>query len=229
MLRRAFGFSSLIIFLVLLTFSLTGCTVIYQKGRRSDVEKITKLKSELSELERAKKELEDRLKNEIGDKQVKVEMQDRGLVITFVAEVLFDSGKAKLRQSALETLSKISGVLNSTVKDLSIGIEGHTDNQPIKHSGWKSNWELSTARATAVLHQLIDAENVAPERLSATGYGEYRPVASNDTAESRQKNRRVEIVILPKTTKEKASNFQSVSGSSEPTPSAPAPQEENLK
>ena len=190
-------------------FSTTGCTIIFQKGRKTDFEKITKLKSELSELERAKAELEDRLKKEIGDKQVKVQMEDRGLVITFVAEVLFDSGKDKLRADALEKLNKISGVLNTTVKDLSIGIDGHTDNVPIKHSGWKSNWELSTARAVSVLHYLFDEQGLAPQRLSATGYGEYRPVASNDTKEGRQQNRRVEIVILPKTMKAKAS--QSVS------------------
>ena len=207
------------IFLVcFLVFGLTGCTIIFQKGRRTDVEKISKLKSELSELERAKAELEDRLKKEIGDKQVKVQMEDRGLVITFVAEVLFDSGKDKLRTDALEKLNKISEVLNTTVKDLSMGIEGHTDNVPIKYSGWKSNWELSTARAVSVLHCLVDKHGLAPQRLSATGYGEYRPVASNDTSEGRQENRRVEIVILPKTTKAKAAS-----------PSSSEENRENLK
>ena len=79
-------------------------------------------------------------------------------------------------------------------------IEGHTDNQPIKRSGWKSNWELSTARALSVLHYLSE-KSVAEPRLAATGYGEYKPVATNDAREGRQKNRRVEIVILPKTEK----------------------------
>ena len=187
---------------------LTGCTIIFQKGRRTDVEKISKLNSELNELERAKAELEERLKKEIGDKQIKVQMEDRGLVITFVAEVLFDSGKDKLRADALEKLNKISEILNTTVKDLSIGIEGHTDNVPIKHSGWRSNWELSTARAVSVLHYLADSQNLLPQRLSATGYGEYHPVASNETSEGRQENRRVEIVILPKTTKAKAASLK---------------------
>lgn len=201
-----------IFFVCFLIFGLTGCTVIFQKGRRTDVEKISQLKNELSELERAKAELEDRLKKEIGDRQIKVEMEDRGLVITFVAEVLFDSGKDKLRNDALEKLNKISEILNTTVKDLSIGIEGHTDNVPIKHSGWKSNWELSTARAVSVLHYLADHQALAPERLSATGYGEYHPVASNETSEGRQENRRVEIVILPKTTKAKAASAGSSEG-----------------
>ena len=179
---------------------LSGCTIIFQKGRRTDIEKISKLKSDLNELERAKEELEKRLKDEIGNKQVKVEMQDKGLVITFVAEVLFDSGKAKLRQESLSKLSKVAGVLNTTVADLNVGIEGHTDNEPIKKSGWKSNWELSTARALSVLHYLSE-QNVNEPRLSAVGYGEYHPVAANDSRENRQKNRRVEIVILPKTEK----------------------------
>lgn len=198
-----------IFLLYFLIFGLTGCTVIFQKGRRTDVEKISQLKNELSELERAKAELEERLKKEIGDKQIKVQMEDRGLVITFVAEVLFDSGKDKLRADALEKLNKLSEILNTTVKDLSIGIEGHTDNVPIKHSGWRSNWELSTARAVSVLHYLADHQALLPQRLSATGYGEYRPVASNETSEGRQENRRVEIVILPKTTKAKTASVSS--------------------
>ena len=202
-MRRINFLGSSIVTMVVISFILSGCTVIFQKGRRTDIEKITQLKSELSELERAKAELEDRLKKEIADKEVKVEMLERGLVITFVSEVLFDSGKAKLRADSLEKLDKVSSVLKTTVRDLNVGIEGHTDNVPIKYSGWKTNWELSSARAMSVLHHMIDDQGIEPNRLSATGYGEYHPVASNDAAEGRQKNRRVEIVILPKATKEK--------------------------
>jgi chemotaxis protein MotB len=197
-------YSKAIFLLTIITagsFLLSGCTLIFQKGRRVDVEKISKLKSELSDLEKAKQELEERLKQEIGDKQVKVEMLSKGLVITFVAEVLFDSGKSDLKQESLMTLEKVAGVLNTTVRELSVGVEGHTDNQPIKYSKWKSNWELSTARALSVLHYLSDEKQVSPERLSATGYGEFKPVATNDTVEGKQRNRRVEIVILPPTTK----------------------------
>ncbi|PIQ87934.1 MAG: hypothetical protein COV73_01520 [Candidatus Omnitrophica bacterium CG11_big_fil_rev_8_21_14_0_20_43_6] len=82
-------------------------------------------------------------------------------------------------------------------------MEGHTDNVPISKSGWKSNWELSTARALSVLHYLAGEQGVSPERLSAIGYGEYRPLASNETADGRKQNRRVEIVILPNITKVK--------------------------
>ncbi|MGE0267696.1 MAG: flagellar motor protein MotB [Candidatus Omnitrophota bacterium] len=196
-----------LIILIISGISLSGCTVIFQKGRRVDVEKISTLKNELtnlerekSDLERAKSELEKRLSTEIDDQEVKVEMLERGLVITFVAEVLFDSGKADLRKGSNEKLDKVARVLNTTVKDLNVGIEGHTDNVPIKHSGWKSNWELSSARALSVLHMLVNDFKVIPTRLSATGFGEYKPVAPNTTSEGRQKNRRVEIVILPETT-----------------------------
>ncbi|MBF0485247.1 MAG: OmpA family protein [Candidatus Omnitrophica bacterium] len=206
MSRGVFNF--LIIFsTVILAISFSGCTVIFQKGRRVDVEKISRLKNELSELERAKKELEDRLSKEISDKEVKVEMLEKGLVITFVAEVLFDSGKADLKDDSLQKLEKVSSVLKTTVVDLNVGVEGHTDNEPIKHSSWKSNWELSSARALSVLHYLIE-KDVAPERLAATGYGEYHPMASNDSKEGRQKNRRVEIVILPKAAKQPAEEME---------------------
>ena len=194
----------LFILTVVLVMPLNGCTIVFQKGRRVDVEKISRLKSELSELERAKKELEDRLSQEIVDKEVKVEMLAKGLVITFVEEVLFDSGKAVLREDSLVKLQKVSGVMQTVLPDLNIGIEGHTDNQPIKYSSWKSNWELSSARALSVLHFLSDKGGVRPERLAAIGYGEYRPVASNDEKIGRQKNRRVEIVILPPVVKQTA-------------------------
>jgi chemotaxis protein MotB len=187
----------------LIVLSFLGCTVIFQKGRRSDMEKISELTSKVNELDQTKKLLEDRLKQEIADKQVKIQMLEKGLVITFVSEVLFDSGKAKIKPEAYGSLDKVARVLKENVPDLDIGIEGHTDNVPIKVSGWKSNWELSSARAMSVLHYLVDKKGVSPERVAAIGYGEYRPVASNDAKEGRKQNRRVEIVILPKTTKAK--------------------------
>ena len=192
--------SSIIMVLVL---SLSGCTFIFQKGRRSDIEKIEQLSQQVDELNNAKRILEERLNKEIGDKQVSLKMMDKGLVITFVGDVLFDSGKAKIRPEAYEALDKVARVLNENVPDLSIGIEGHTDNVPIRLSKWKSNWELSSARALSVLHYLVDDKGVAADRVSAIGYGEYSPVASNDTKAGRQDNRRVEIVILPKVTKVK--------------------------
>lgn len=187
-----------------LIISLCGCSIILQKRNPNDLDKIDDLSSELSQerlareqLERARNELAEQLKKEIEEKQIRVEMLNKGLVITFVDEVLFDSGKAELRKSAYSVLDRVSTVLNNQVSNRDIAIEGHTDNQPIKQSNWKSNWELSTARATSVLHYLVDNRDIDPRRLSAVGYGEFRPVASNDTTLDRQQNRRVEITILP--------------------------------
>lgn len=202
--------------ILFISLALSGCSITFQKGRRSDIEKIRSLNyeieamnakleqlqaekdNELSELEKTKRLLEKRLQKEIDDKEVRLEMAEKGLAIIFLAEVLFDSGKADIKRDALAVLDKVTEVLQENIGDRNIGIEGHTDNEPIKYSGWKSNWELSTARATSVLHYIVDEKGIEPRRVSATGYGEYRPVSSNDTSEGRRQNRRVEIVILPK-------------------------------
>ncbi len=205
---------------LILTFSLAGCTFVFQKGRRSDLQKIDELSAQLDELSRSKALLEQKLGGEINDKQVKLQMMDKGLVITVVGDLLFDSGKTKIRPEAHSLLEKVSSVLKDNMAKFNVGIEGHTDNVPIKHSGWKTNWELSTARALSVLHYLVNDQGLSPERLSAIGYGEYSPVASNETKDGRKQNRRVEIVILPNVTKVKGDSTGS-SGLKEP--------EENLK
>ena len=201
-------------------FLLSGCTYI-QRARRADeleaenanlkyritelqkekvnaIERVAEQKDkELSELEKAKLELEESLKKEIGEYKAKLSMTERGLVITFVSEVFFNSGKDKVKQDGKSALQKVGEVLNKDVPSSDVAVEGCTDNDPIRHSGWKSNWELSSARALAVLHYLVDACKIKPQRLSANGYGEFRPVAPNDSEQNKQKNRRVEIVILP--------------------------------
>jgi len=197
---RYFKIFTLVSFSLLVITYLSGCALVVQKGRRSDLEKIKQLEQELAELRSAKTLLEERLSKEIRDKEVKLKMEERGLVITVLAEVLFDSGKAELRQESFPILDKVAKILKEELRNHNVGIEGHTDNQPIKYSGWKSNWELSTHRALSVLHYL-EEKGINPSRLSAIGYGEYRPVASNDTPEGRQLNRRVEIVILPRLVK----------------------------
>ncbi|MFA5199833.1 MAG: OmpA family protein, partial [Candidatus Omnitrophota bacterium] len=192
---------------------------IFQKGRRSDIQRIDELTAQLEELSRAKSMLEQKLGQEIGDNQVKLQMMEKGLVITVVGDLLFDSGKAQIKSEAFPLLEKVSSVLKDNMSQFNIGIEGHTDNIPIKVSGYKSNWELSTTRALSVVHYLVNDQGISPERLSAIGYGEYRPVASNDTKAGRKQNRRVEIVILPNVTKVKGGSTGS--GLIEP--------EENLK
>jgi len=202
-------------------FSLTGCTFIFQAGKRSDAQKIQELSAQLDELARSKGLLEQKLGAEIDDKQIKLQMMEKGLVITVVGDLIFDSGKAKIRSEAMPLLNKVSEILKDNMAQFNIGIEGHTDNVPIKQSGWKSNWELSTARALSVLHYLANDQGISPERLSAIGYGEYRPVASNETKDGRKQNRRVEIVILPNVTKVKGDSATGSSRLKEP--------QENLK
>jgi chemotaxis protein MotB len=179
---------------ILVTF--TGCAVVIQKGRRSDLDKIDSLESELNELKHTKGMLENKLSSEIGNNDVNVSMTNRGLVITFVAEVLFDSGKAQLKNSASGTLDKVAAILRDEVPNNRISVEGHTDNVPITKSKWASNWELSAHRALSVLDYLVQ-QGISPEKLSASGYGEYQSVASNDSAAGRKKNRRVEVIIVP--------------------------------
>ena len=153
---------------------------------------------EAQELVRAKEQLAESLKKELGDARAKLAMTERGLVLTFLDEIFFDSGKAQVKPEGLETLQKVALVLKETVPDSPVAVEGHTDNEPIRYSGWKSNWELSSARALAVVHFFIENEGIEPKRLRAVGYGEHQQVASNETAEDRRQNRRVEVVILPK-------------------------------
>ncbi len=198
----------MLMFLFVFIFALNGCAVVFQKGRRTDISKIQTLDDKVQELEQevnllsdTKRLLENRLSKEIKDKKVRLEMAEKGLVITLVAEVLFDSGKEALREESYPILDKVIRILKEEVPGNNIGIEGHTDNEPIKHSKWKSNWELSAQRALSVLYYL-ENENVKSRRLSAIGYGEYRDISSNDTPEGRQYNRRVEIVILPKLAKQ---------------------------
>lgn len=182
----------------LFAMTVSGCAVNFYKGKPEQEIKIRKLTTQVEELEQAKRMLEDRLAREISDKQVLLEQTSRGLVITMANDILFDSGKAKLKSNAHNVLKKIASVIQEAAPDRNVGVEGHTDSVPIKHSGWKSNWELSAARATNVLHYLIDSCGMEPQKMSAIGYGEYHPVDTNDTKAGRARNRRVEIIILPK-------------------------------
>jgi len=187
-----------VVFLFVLLFT-TSCSVVIQKGRRSDIERIRLLEKRLRELEHVKSILEERLAQEIKEKKLRLSMKKEGLVVTFVAEVLFDPGKAQLKKESLYILDKVAKILKNEVPpSYRISIEGHTDNQPIKYSKWKSNWEMSCHRALSVLYYL-EKKGINPSRLSATGFGEYHPVASNETEEGRALNRRVEIVIIPPT------------------------------
>ncbi len=187
--------------LIVSIFALNGCAVVFQRRRPTDVEKIEVLSEELQNLKEAREVLKRRLERELRDQDVRLKMAEKGLVITFVAEVLFDSGRAKIREDSQPILDKVARVLREEVADNEIGVEGHTDNVPIKYSPWDSNWELSVQRALSVLYYL-ESGGIVSRRLSAIGYGPHRPVASNQTEKGRQLNRRVEIVVLPKMVKD---------------------------
>ncbi len=141
-----------------------------------------------------KRQIEEGLKQAGLDATVALSLEERGLVIRFNDSVLFDLGKADIKPMGRATIDRVS----QTIKDIpnQVRIEGHTDNLPIRTAGYPSNWELSTARATNVVRYFIEGLAYEPNRLSAAGYGEYRPIAPNDTAEGRQLNRRVDIVVL---------------------------------
>jgi chemotaxis protein MotB len=127
--------------------------------------------------------------------QAVVTLQDtrRGVEIALKDVLLFDSGKAILKESSFKTLDAFVNLINTLPN--SISIEGHTDNVPIGNAAYSSNWELSSARAVSVLHYFA-SKSIAENRMQFTGHGEFEPLFPNDTAENRQANRRVNIVIL---------------------------------
>jgi chemotaxis protein MotB len=129
----------------------------------------------------------------LGD-TVHFRLEDRGLIVTVVTDrVLFDVGEAVLRPEGREVLDHLAPALGRLPNQISV--EGHSDNTPIS-GRYPSNWELSTARATTVLRELIEQDGLAAARLQAAGYADQRPVTGNDTVEGRAANRRVEIVVL---------------------------------
>jgi chemotaxis protein MotB len=131
------------------------------------------------------------LKNQKG---IRVWQESRGTVISLNDSVLFPPAQAIVTPAAKKTLDKFAQTLKALPNP--IRVEGHTDNSPIQSGVFPSNWELSTARATNVVRYLITQHGIPANRLAASGYGEFRPIAQNSTIEGKQKNRRVDIVIL---------------------------------
>jgi len=126
--------------------------------------------------------------------KVKIDMQERGIVIHIMEGALFDSGWAYIRQDAQELLDDIAQKLKKV--DKIIKVEGHTDNVPVINPKYPTNWELSAARAVNVVRYFIEKHGITPYRLVAVGYSKYRPLVPNTSAENRALNRRVDIVIL---------------------------------
>jgi len=142
-------------------------------------------------------DLEEALGEEIKKHEIQMRVTPEGLVVSLSEVGFFASGDATLLPGGQATLTRIAGVLNE--KGFQIRVEGHTDNQKIHTARFKSNWELSTARATEVVSLLIEQHSFDPRQISAAGYSEYRPIASNDTEEGRKANRRVDLVVVAHT------------------------------
>ena len=149
--------------------------------------------SEPDEIRLLRGRLAEALAPEIVAGEAAVRTTPEGLVISLREVGFFDSGSAEIRASSLPAFERLANILRPTGNDLRV--EGHTDNIPIHNPRFSSNWDLSTARATAVVRLLITKYNFDPQRLAASGYAEYRPIASNQTPQGRAMNRRVDIVI----------------------------------
>lgn len=196
-----------------LSLALGGCvsTSKYEQLEAEKNRQITSLQEEKAELEKQKAELEtasqqrqtqyDALVKQLSAEVQKGELQVRQyqnmLSVDVAEQIFFDSGRAALKDSGKEVLAKVGEALKSYDKKI-IRVVGHTDNVPLARSIQKvfpTNWELSVARATNVVRYLQEV-GIPPERMVASGRGEYSPVASNDTPEGRQKNRRIEIMLI---------------------------------
>lgn len=144
------------------------------------------------------KQLQDELESYFSDEgintQISTQIDERGLVVSLNDSVLFNSGSADINEQYMQVLVKTGEIINKL--DNYIRVEGHTDNVPIHGGKFDSNWELSSVRATTVVKLFVTSSGISPDKLSAVGYGEYKPVDSNDTPEGRAKNRRVDIIIL---------------------------------
>lgn len=150
------------------------------------------------DLEQIRRQLEQTLFKQIAKGTVSIGIGAEGLVVSLREAGFFDSGSATPHPETIETLRIIANSIGQVPYDLRV--EGHTDNVPIHNVEFDSNWELSSARATRIARLCLELHVVSPERLSATGYAQFHPIASNERAAGRAKNRRVDLVVMPRTT-----------------------------
>jgi chemotaxis protein MotB len=139
-------------------------------------------------------ELMDSNRNKSGGENISVLSDERGVVIRVLDKAFFDEGKAELKDGAKGALDKIVPIIMGV--DNHVRIEGHTDNVPINTHEFKSNWELSVRRATEVVRYFVEKCGLPPERISATGYAEYRPIVQNNSPKNKSLNRRIEIIVV---------------------------------
>ncbi len=126
--------------------------------------------------------------------EIKIREEDRGIVLEVDESILFDSGKAEIKEDSIHVLDTVAKIIQET--DNEIVAEGNTDNVPVSNAKYKSNWELSTERSLSIVRYLIENKNINPNRISLKGYGEYNPIVPNDSDENRAKNRRVDILVV---------------------------------
>ncbi len=176
----------------------TGGTSILKTGASTGSKTVITLPQSTSSDKDVEKQLEKEIQSmaDALDQEHKISVftDERGIVIRIMDRAFFDEGHAQLKETAKQALSKIAPIIMGS--DSPVRIEGHTDNVPIKTNEFGSNWELSVRRATEVVRHLIEKHDFPPERISASGYAEYRPVAPNDTEQNRALNRRIEIILL---------------------------------
>ncbi len=149
---------------------------------------------EKSNMTQIQNELKTYFQKEHIESQVSTSIDERGLVISLNNSILFDSGRADIKPVNQDVLVKIGNSIGTL--DNYIRVEGHTDTNPINTAVYPSNWELSGARSARVVRLFADRCNIKPDKMVAVGYGEFRPVASNDTPEGMAKNRRVDVIVL---------------------------------
>ncbi|PQJ32675.1 hypothetical protein BST92_12370 [Nonlabens arenilitoris] len=133
----------------------------------------------------------------VNDEDINVNVEKGVVFISISDKLLFASGSDQINSNAFTVLGKVGTILKDK-SNMEVMIEGHTDSQPIASGKFKDNWDLSTARAAAITRYLQEKEQINPARMTAAGRSYYVPIASNDTAEGRAKNRRTRIIILPK-------------------------------
>lgn len=161
--------------------------------RTSDVEELLIVKNLLEPI---KEKIEEEFKGSPYEESVEIEIENNKLVIRLKNNVLFDSAKADIKPEAIEVLSILGEILKGDeFLGTEIAIQGHTDDVPINTERFPSNWELSMSRSGSVLKYFLNELGFPPTRLSTAGFGEYKPIDTNETAEGRANNRRVEIII----------------------------------
>ena len=158
--------------------------------------KASRYESEVNRLENTRRDLEAKLKGT----GATVRIKNGTVSVLLPGAVLFDSGQTTLRPQSKATLKKIAGILKTSAAGEIVRIEGHTDNDPVlrQKDKYKTNWELSAARAAAVLHYMVEECGVSPTRVYIAGFGQYQPLADNKSKTGKSKNRRVEFVIVPR-------------------------------